>query len=195
MSYVIIHDAIKESIEVKEKLLYNPRYVDQIEGMFNIIHAVLKEGNKIMFAGNGGSAADAQHLAAEFVVRYKANSKRPSFPALSLSSDASVVTAGGNDFGYENVFSQQVEALGKKGDILVVISTSGGSKNLIRAAEVAKEKEMIVLGLLGGTGGLLAFDCNSAIIVPSLVTARIQEAHIMIGHIWCEMLEYQYAEG
>lgn len=194
MSYVVIHDAIKESIEVKEKLLYNARHIDQIQDGFSIINGALQQGNKIMFAGNGGSAADAQHLAAELVVRYKANSKRPSFPALSLSSDASVVTAGGNDFGYENVFSQQVEALGAKGDVLILISTSGNSKNLIRAAEVAKEKEIVTLGLLGGTGGGLLSYCNSAIIVPSLVTARIQEAHIMIGHIWCELLEYEYAK-
>jgi D-sedoheptulose 7-phosphate isomerase len=148
-----------------------------------------KQGNLLMFCGNGGSAADAQHLAAELVVRLRGAVNRPALPAISLSADSSILTAGGNDFGYEQVFARSVEAFGKSGDCLIAITTSGNSLNVLRAVQVAKERGVHVVGLLGSGGGAIAPLCDIAVIVPSAVTARVQETHILIGHIWCEMIE------
>lgn len=146
-------------------------------------------GNLLMFCGNGGSAADAQHLAAELVVRLRGAVNRPALPAISLSADSSILTAGGNDFGYEQVFARSVEAFGKAGDCLIAITTSGNSPNVLRAVEVAKKRSVHVIGLLGNGGGVIAPLCDVAVVVPSAVTARVQEAHILVGHIWCEMIE------
>lgn len=182
-----IIDEIKQSIEVKYQLL--EECVPDIESSLELIIHSVKEGNKIMFCGNGGSAADAQHLAAELVIRLRSSFSRPAIAGLALTTDTSILTAGGNDIGFENIFSRSVEAYGKHGDILVAISTSGNSENIIRAVKTAREMGIKAIGLLGNDGGKLKELCNRSVIVPSSVTARIQECHILIGHIWCQILE------
>jgi D-sedoheptulose 7-phosphate isomerase len=179
--------SFEESIAVKQATLHACRDVIQQAGV--MLAECSSKGGLIMFCGNGGSAADAQHLAAELVVRLRSAVNRPALPALSLSSDSSILTAGGNDFGYDEVFARSVEAFGKKGDCLVAITTSGNSANVRKAVEMAQKKGVYTIGLLGHTGGSIAPLCDVAVIVPSSVTARVQESHILIGHIWCEMIE------
>lgn len=147
----------------------------------------IRSGGKVMFFGNGGSAADAQHLAAEFVIRYKAN--RPALAAIALTTDTSILTAGSNDFGFETVFARQIEALGRKGDVAIGISTSGNSPNVLNGLQVAKECGLVTVGFGGGNGGKLAQMADIALTIPSPVTARIQECHILIGHMLCVALE------
>ena len=151
------------------------------------IAGALRSGRKVMFCGNGGSAADSQHLAAEFTGRFIAD-RRP-LAGLALSTDCSALTCISNDYGYEHVFSRQVQALGLPGDCLVGISTSGNSENIVRAFTYARAANITTIGLLGRDGGRMLPLSDIAVIVPSQVTARIQEAHIMIGHILCEMTE------
>lgn len=155
-----------------------------------LIRDALAGGHKILFCGNGGSAADSQHLAAEIVGRFQ--KERPSLPALALTVDTSVLTAVANDYGYDTVFSRQVEGLGNDGDVLVGISTSGNSKNVIAAIEAARKKQMKVIGFTGIGGGKMADLCDVCLAVPSRVTARTQEMHIMMGHILCEIAEEAY---
>lgn len=155
-----------------------------------LIRDALAGGHKILFCGNGGSAADSQHLAAEIVGRFQ--KERPSLPALALTVDTSILTAVANDYGYDTVFSRQVEGLGNDGDVLVGISTSGNSKNVIAAIEAARKKRMKVIGFTGIGGGKMADLCDVCLAVPSKVTARTQEMHIMIGHILCEIAEEAY---
>jgi D-sedoheptulose 7-phosphate isomerase len=155
-----------------------------------LIRDALAGGHKILFCGNGGSAADSQHLAAEIVGRFQ--KERPSLPALALTVDTSVLTAVANDYGYDTVFSRQVEGLGNDGDVLVGISTSGNSKNVIAAIEAARKKQMKVIGFTGIGGGKMADLCDVCLVVPSRVTARTQEMHIMMGHILCEIAEEAY---
>lgn len=155
-----------------------------------LIGDALAGGHKILFCGNGGSAADSQHLAAEIVGRFQ--KERPSLPALALTVDTSVLTAVANDYGYDTVFSRQVEGLGNDGDVLVGISTSGNSKNVIAAIEAARKKQMKVIGFTGIGGGKMADLCDVCLAVPSRVTARTQEMHIMMGHILCEIAEEAY---
>ena len=150
---------------------------------------VLSDGGVIYWCGNGGSASDSQHLAAELVGRFKED--RRALRSIALSSDTSVLTCIGNDFGYDQVFSRQVEALGQAGDALVGISTSGESTNVIRALETARTREMLTVGLLGKGGGAALELVDEAILIPSHSTARIQEAHILIGHIFCEIVELE----
>ena len=147
----------------------------------------LKQGGKVLLCGNGGSAADCQHIAAELVVRYE--KKRKALAAIALTTDSSILTAHANDFDFETVFSRQIEALGNDKDCLIAISTSGKSKNILRAVEAAKSKGMIIIGLTGCEGGDLSKQATVSVIVPSVVTARIQEAHILIGHWWCGVIE------
>ena len=154
-----------------------------------IISGVIGSGSKIMIAGNGGSAADASHFAGEMIVRLSADRNRQSLPAIALSVDTSVLTAAANDFGYENIFARQVEGLGRKGDMLIVISTSGNSPNLVRAVKTAKENSMLTLGLLGGDGGRLASMVDQALIIPHPSTQRIQEEHIFYIHLLVELIE------
>ena len=179
--------AITESIQVKTKLL--ELCTGQIETIGKKLADSLRSGGKILLCGNGGSAADSQHLAAELVVRLRSQINRKAIPAIALTVDTSILTAGGNDIGFENVFARGVEAYGNKGDVLIAISTSGNSENVIRAVNEAKKRELLTIGLLGGSGGKLAAQCDESVIVPSNITARIQESHILIGHIWCEMIE------
>jgi len=147
----------------------------------------LKRGCRILICGNGGSAADAQHFAAELSGRYV--KERRALAGIALTTDTSALTAIGNDYGFDRVFSRQVEALGRPGDLLVGISTSGNSPNVILAVEAAKEQGMKTLGLLGRDGGKLQALCDEALVVPSPVTARIQEVHQMIYHFWCEVID------
>jgi D-sedoheptulose 7-phosphate isomerase len=153
--------------------------------------AILKEGlqrgGKLMFFGNGGSAADAQHIAAELLVRYKAD--RASISAMSLTTDTSTITACANDLGFDALFERQIAGLGRKHDVAIGISTSGKSLNVLRGLRQAKQMGLKTVGLTGGTGGELLRLCDATIVVPSTVTARIQEMHILIGHIWCKALE------
>ena len=158
-----------------------------IEAAGELLINTLKQGGKVLLCGNGGSAADCQHIAAEFVVRYE--KKRQAMAAIALTTDSSILTAHANDYDFETVFSRQVEALGNDKDCLIAISTSGKSKNILRAVESAKSKGMMVIGLTGGEGGELSKQVTLSIIVPSAVTARIQEAHILIGHWWCGAIE------
>lgn len=182
-----IKNHLEKSIEVKQKIVEH--LIPEIERVANILIQQLKHGNKILLCGNGGSAADAQHIAAELVVRLKSSNNRPAIPALALTVDTSILTAGANDFGFEYVFARQVEALGNKGDVLIGISTSGNSKNVMVAVEEAQRNGLITVGLLGSSGGKLKNMVDTALIVPSDVTAHIQEAHITIGHILCDLIE------
>ncbi|WP_404385170.1 D-sedoheptulose 7-phosphate isomerase [Caenispirillum salinarum] len=147
----------------------------------------LKAGGKVMFCGNGGSAADSQHLSAELMGRYMRD--RPALPALALSVDTSALTAIGNDYGYEHVFARQVEGIGRAGDVLVGLSTSGNSANVLAALEVARGKGIRTIGLTGAGGGRMAEACDLCIKVPATRTNRIQEMHIAVGHLLCGMVE------
>jgi len=182
----IIQKRFKESIEVKNRFLKEnlPRLLDVVK----LISHCFEMGNKLFFFGNGGSAADAQHLAAEFVNRYIMD--RPPLPAIALTTDASILTSVANDFSFSEVFAKQLKALGKEGDIAVGISTSGTSPNIIKAFEVAKEMGMKTVTLTGNDGGALAKVADYSLIVPSSSTPRIQEVHILIGHILCELVEH-----
>jgi|SRR5918911_1879257 D-sedoheptulose 7-phosphate isomerase len=151
------------------------------------IFQALARGRKLLLCGNGGSAADAQHIAAEFVGRYEA--ERRAWPAIALTTDTSALTALANDYGYERVFARQVEALGEPGDVVVCISTSGSSESVLAAAMIARARGCRTVGLTGANGKQLASLCDVAVLVQSTRTARIQEAHITIGHIWCEMVD------
>jgi D-sedoheptulose 7-phosphate isomerase len=153
--------------------------------------ATLKAGNKIMFFGNGGSAADAQHLAAELVVRYKIN--RAPMAALALTTDSSTLTAGGNDFGFETIFESQLRGLGRPGDLAIAFTTSGNSENIVRALAAAKETGIVPAALAGKGGGRLVGMADPLLVVPSDVTARIQEMHILVGHMLCDVLEQECA--
>ncbi len=159
----------------------------EIEAAGNLLVKTLNQGGKILLCGNGGSAADCQHIAAELVVRYEKD--RAALPALALTTDSSVLTAHSNDVGFESLFSRQIEAFGQPGDCLIAISTSGKSPNIIKAAQVAQQKGLAVIALTGGDGGQLPHYATITIVVPSAVTARIQEAHIVIGHWWCGWIE------
>lgn len=147
----------------------------------------LKAGNTLLFCGNGGSAADAQHIAGEFVSRFHFD--RPGLSAIALSTDTSILTAIGNDYGYERVFARQVEALGRPGDVLTVLSTSGNSPNVIRAIEASKARGIAVVGLTGGTGGKMAALCDHLLVAPSSVTPRIHECHLASYHLLCGLVE------
>ncbi len=151
------------------------------------VRTALEKGRKILICGNGGSAADSQHMAAEFVGRFV--KERQSLPALALTVDTSLLTAVGNDYGFDCVFSRQVEGLGQEGDVLIAISTSGNSANVVKAVKTAKEKGIYVIALTGENGGILAKKSDLCLAVPSQVTARIQEMHIMIIHMICEIAE------
>ena len=157
-----------------------------VESVQLSVHA-LRAGNKLLFAGNGGSAADAQHWAGELVSRFYYD--RPGLPAIALTTDTSILTAIGNDYGYDYVFARQVEALGRSGDILFAISTSGNSKNILRAIDAAKAHDMQVVGFTGSGGGSMASQCDICFRIPSNETPRIQEGHEFLGHLVCALIE------
>ncbi len=183
----LIQKEIEESIELKNKV--KEKLSERIIEVAQILAECIKNGGKILLCGNGGSAADAQHFAGELVVRLSSDYTRSALPAITLSSNNYVLTACANDFGFEQVFSRQIEALGKPEDVLLCISTSGNSPNLITAVKKAKEKQMKTVGLLGRDGGKLKDLSDLSIIVPSNNTPRIQETHICICHILCELIE------
>jgi len=180
-----IKNRIKESISVKETLVKDQ--LDNIEKAAKAIIDSLKSGGKLLAFGNGGSFADSQHIAAELVGRFK-KERRP-FAAIALGSNLPLLTAIANDYGYAEVFSRELMALGKKGDVAFGISTSGNSKNVIEAIKKAKSMGIATIALLGGDGGILKKEADIVIIVPSKDTPRVQESHIMIGHILCELIE------
>jgi len=161
--------------------------LDEIKKSGQLICDTLAAGNKILLCGNGGSAADAQHIAAELVGRYE--QPRRAFPAIARTTDTSALTALSNDYGYDDVFARQVQALATAGDVLIAISTSGVSANVIKAVERARALGCKTIGLTGNSGQPLASLCDLAIIVPAPRTSRVQEAHITIGHLWCEMVD------
>jgi len=165
----------------------------EIEAAGRLICEALGAGNKILLCGNGGSAADAQHIAAELVGRYE--QPRRAFPAVALTTDTSALTAVSNDYGYEEVFARQVEALAAAGDVLIAISTSGKSPNVVKAAERARAVGCKSIALTGCSGEPLAAHCDLAVVVPSERTSRVQEAHITIGHLWCEMVDAMLASS
>ena len=183
----IILKRFKESIEVKNRFLKEnlPRLIEVVKWISQTFEA----GNKVFFFGNGGSAADAQHLAAEFVNRYVID--RPSLPAIALTTDTSILTSIANDAAFTEVFARQIRALGKEGDVAIGISTSGTSSNVIRAFEVSKEMGIKTVALTGNDGGIIGKIADFSLVVSSTSTPRIQEAHILIGHIICEMVEHQ----
>lgn len=181
----IVRRGLKEVRDLADRVAL--RFGPEVEELAGEVLAVLSGGGKLLFCGNGGSAADAQHLAAEYVVRFRR--ERKAFPALALTADSSVVTAGSNDLGFENVFSRQLEALGEGGDILFLHSTSGESENLIRAAEVAGTMGIRTVGFLAKGGGRLAGLVDRAIVIPTQSTERAQEMHLTLGHIICGIVE------
>jgi D-sedoheptulose 7-phosphate isomerase len=181
----LIRTQIASSIRTKERVLES--LTPQIERAARIFIGALRKGNKLLFFGNGGSASDAQHLAAEFVGRYER--ERRALPAMAFTTDASILTAVSNDYAFETVFARQVEALGRRGDVAVAISTSGRSPNVLRAVERARKLGLRTIGLTGKDGGPLKGRVDVAIVVPSDMTSRIQEAHIMIGHILCDLVD------
>jgi D-sedoheptulose 7-phosphate isomerase len=183
-----IEKIVRESIRVKEVLLKSETV--NIEKAAAAIAKSIKSGGKVLIFGNGGSAADSQHMAAELVGRFK--KERKAFPAIALTTDTSTLTALANDYGYDHVFSRQIEALGKPGDIAFGISTSGNSNNVIEAIKKGKSLGLTTIGLTGHDGGKLKKECDITIIVPSKDTPRIQESHTMIIHIICELVENEF---
>ena len=191
-NYKLIENYFRESSKTKLKFISSKKNKEKIVKLIEKIKKCLKKGNKILICGNGGSAADAQHIAAEFIVRF--NKNRRSLPAIALTTDSSILTAIGNDFGFERVFEKQIEGVGNKGDILIAISTSGNSENIIRAVKKAKKKKMYTVGLLGKKGGILKKIVDLPIIVPSEKTSIIQECHLTIYHFICMAIENELKE-
>jgi D-sedoheptulose 7-phosphate isomerase len=180
-----VENIFAESIEVKQETL--KKNILPIIGAAESIISAFKAGHKVFFCGNGGSAADSQHIAAEFVGRFQ--KERKAWPAIALTTDTSALTALGNDYTFDIVFSRQLQALGQKGDVLIAISTSGNSKNVLEAVKQAKTMGIKTIGVTGGKGGQLAANCDISIIAASAKTARIQESHLVIFHSICELVE------
>ncbi|MBI2964093.1 MAG: D-sedoheptulose 7-phosphate isomerase [Deltaproteobacteria bacterium] len=178
--------AFADSIAAKAQFL--KEHLRTLETVIDTVAARLLAGNKVLFFGNGGSAADAQHLAAEFVNRFLL--ERPPLPAMALTTDTSILTSVGNDYGYAEVFAKQVKALGREGDVAVALSTSGNSPNVLRAVEACRKQGIITVGLTGGDGGKLgALVDHHLCVSASKLSPRIQETHILVGHVLCEMVD------
>lgn len=182
-----ISKQVQESYKIKQSIYNNQALMNLIKEVSQKTIEIYKNGNKTLIAGNGGSAADAQHIAGEFVSKFYFD--RPGLASIALTTDTSILTAIGNDYGYEKLFSRQIEANGVEGDIFIGISTSGNSKNIIEALLECKKKNIVTVGLTGKNGGKMAELCDYCIKVPSDETPRIQEAHILIGHIICAVVE------
>jgi D-sedoheptulose 7-phosphate isomerase len=189
MSYAEIHNNITASIEVKQAILYDQKLIGQINKLSTDCLLCLKSGKKVIFAGNGGSFADAQHLSAEFISRFMFD--RAPLASLVLGANNSAISAIGNDYGYEQVFARELLGLASPGDVFIPISTSGNSRNILVAVEQAKRQGISTVAFTGEGGGKLASICD-CLCVPSSETARIQESHIMIGHIICGLVEKAY---
>ena len=185
-----IKDIIQSSINVKQQVLQSEELIDTIENVVNVIVDSFKNGKHVYFCGNGGSAADAQHLAAEFSGRFYTD--RKALPAEALHCNTSYLTAVANDYSYDVVYSRIIDGIGQEGDVLVGLSTSGNSKNIINAFEKAREKNIITIGLTGESGGGMRACSDYLINIPSADTPRIQESHIMAGHIICQLVEEKY---
>lgn len=183
----LIESQVSHSIETKQQLLADKELLQLIEIASCKLTEAYQKGNKTLLAGNGGSAADAQHIAGEFVSRFYFD--RPGIPSIALTTDTSILTAIGNDYGYDKLFARQVQAQGITGDVFIGISTSGNSENIIKALEICKEKKIFSIGLTGIEGGKMSELCDICLKVPSDETPRIQECHILIGHILCCIVE------
>ncbi len=181
-----IEQTIRQSLELKQRLLTDAALLQGIGAAADQLIDMFERGNRLLIAGNGGSAADAQHIAAEFVCRF--NYERPGLPALALATNYSVMTAAGNDYSFEQVFERELMANGRAGDLFIGISTSGNSANILNAVAAAREKDIATIGL-SGSGGRLAEEADLCLCVPSDCTPRIQECHILIGHMLCEIVE------
>jgi D-sedoheptulose 7-phosphate isomerase len=189
----LVRDRIQRSIEVKQALLSDVSFQDQVAHVAMRIVESLRAGGKVLFFGNGGSAADAQHLAAEFTGRYV--KERRALPAIALNTNSSSVTSISNDYGFDFVFARQIEALGKEGDVAIGISTSGNSVNVLRALEAAKSKSIYTAALTGRSGGSMKDVTDCTICIPSDETPRIQECHVLTGHLICEIVELMLFES
>ncbi|PWT91925.1 MAG: phosphoheptose isomerase [Blastocatellia bacterium] len=190
-SFEALQRSLDEHLETVQSLIRTK--LSDIEATGEMICAALSNGHKILLCGNGGSAADAQHIAAELVGVYEER-HRKSWPAIALTTDTSALTAISNDFGYEAVFERQVTGLAQRGDVLIALSTSGKSPNILRAVKKASELGCQTIGLTGGEGEPLASQCDLSLIVPASRTSRIQEAHITIGHLWCELVDLMVSQ-
>jgi len=190
-----VQRSVADSIEAKQTLLHDPSLISLIGRVSEVCLAALRSGNKLLLFGNGGSAADTQHIATEIVGRFAFD--RPALPALALSVDTSALTAVSNDYGFDHAFSRQVEALGRPGDVALGFSTSGNSPNVLRAISCARKMKLHTVALTGKSGGKLKHspDVDYCVCVPSDVTARIQECHMLIGHIICELVEEELFHG
>ncbi len=182
-----ISSQIQESQRVMTDMLANGALLEQVEAAANACIQAMKEGNKLLLAGNGGSAADAQHIAGEFVSRFAFD--RPGLPAIALTTDTSILTAIGNDYGYDKLFTRQVQAHAKKGDVFIAYSTSGKSPNVVAALQEAKNRGVICIGMTGNRGGPMKDLCDYYFDVPSADTPKIQEGHAVLGHILCGLVE------
>ena len=185
-----IKKIIKSSIDTKQSVLQNEGLLKTIAASVDVIVNAFRNGNRVYFCGNGGSAADAQHLAAEFSGRFYTN--RKALPAEALHCNTSYLTAVANDYGFDEIYSRLIDGIGEDGDVLIGLSTSGTSANIIKALETAKKKEMITIGFTGKSGGTMKPLCDHLINIPSTDTPRIQESHIMVGHIICQLVEEKY---
>ena len=185
-----IKNIVASSVKVKQDVLQNEELLQTVQECITVIVHAFKNGNKVLFCGNGGSAADAQHLAAEFTGRFYTD--RDALPAEALHCNSSYMTAVANDYSYDVIYSRLVKGIGNKGDVLVGLSTSGNSANIYNAFEVAREKGMVTIAFTGLTGGTLKALSHHLINVPSTDTPRIQESHIMLGHIICQLVEAEY---
>jgi D-sedoheptulose 7-phosphate isomerase len=180
-------ESLSESAETKINI--QSHCVEDIISAVDLIAEMYKDGKKLLLCGNGGSAADCQHIATEFMIRLSHKINRPALAAIALTTDTSNLTAGGNDIGFDNIFARNVQGLGNAGDVLLAISTSGNSPNIIKAVKMAESKNIKTVGFLGGSGGKLKSLINIPIVVPSNNVQRIQEGHITIAHIICELVE------
>lgn len=178
---------ISEAKQVMMRMLADRELLEAVEGAASACINCIRSGGKILLAGNGGSAADAQHIAGEFVSRFAFD--RPGLPAIALTTDTSILTAIGNDYGYEQLFARQVQAHGNKGDVFIGYSTSGKSPNILRAFEEARARSLVCVGLAGNRGGPMRELCNHILEVPSSDTPKIQEGHLVLGHILCGLVE------
>jgi len=185
-----IKKIIKSSIDTKQSVLQNEGLLKTIEATIDIIVNAFRNGNRVYFCGNGGSAADAQHLAAEFSGRFYTD--RKAMPAEALHCNTSYLTAVANDYSFDEIYSRLIDGIGEAGDVLVGLSTSGNSANIVKAFESAKKKEMITIGFTGKSGGNMKHLCDHLVNIPSTDTPRIQESHIMVGHIICQLVEEKY---
>ena len=190
-----ISETFRESADTKYLIAESPKVISSLFQAVELLYSVLSKGSKIMFCGNGGSAADAQHLTAELLIRLRKDVNRKGIPCLSLCQDTSTITACGNDIGFEDIFARVLETLGEEGDVLFALSTSGDSKNIIKAMKSAKNLGIKIIGFLGSNGGKAKHLCDIAFLVPSSNTARIQESHITAGHIVLELLEDKLLES